>query len=310
MFDPFSFFGSQIFPKILIFETNTKCEAHCTFCTYDLMKKREPASDELIDKIIKECVPLAEKALPFYMQEPFLEPRMVEILKKIKEANPKAKTTLASTMGYFDTINYKDLIDSLCLDQLNISFYGQTEELSKKYQPGLDWSKTKSNIKEFFKYRKEQHLTKPEIRMQYFRVPELMKHFADFKKEWEELTDVIETHFISTLGGRLKDFEEFSYHGSAELEEDPRGTPCPQLWSMFNVLSNGDVTPCCADDYDTTIMGNMNEQSAQEIWHGEKFNNFRQLHINRKFKEIPLCKDCTVWKYSENSKWKEEWKKI
>jgi radical SAM protein with 4Fe4S-binding SPASM domain len=310
MFDPFSFFDSQILPKILIFETNTKCKAHCIFCTYDLMKKRKPASKELISKIIEECVPFAEKALPFYMQDPFLEPRIIEILKRIKEVNPKARTVLASTMRDLDKIDYKNLIDSLCLDQLNISFYGQTEELSKKYQPGLDWRKTKNNIKEFLKYKKDQHLIKPNIRMQYFRIPELMERFPDFKDEWKPFVDIIETHFISTLGGRIKEFEKFAYKGMAACREDPKGTPCPQLWSMFNILSNGDVTPCCADDYGTNIMGNMNKQTAQEIWHSKNFNDFRQLHIDRKFKEIPLCKDCTVWKYSENAKWEEEWEKI
>jgi len=58
------------------------------------------------------------------------------------------------------------------------------------------------------------------------------------------------------------------------------------------------VLHCCFDKDAQYSMGNLQEQSFEEIWYGDKYQQFRRtLFTNRK--EIEICKNCTegtqVW---------------
>ena len=42
-------------------------------------------------------------------------------------------------------------------------------------------------------------------------------------------------------------------------------------------------------------MGNINEESIQGIWQGEKFEKIRNWHINSKRNNISICRGCDHW---------------
>jgi MoaA/NifB/PqqE/SkfB family radical SAM enzyme len=50
---------------------------------------------------------------------------------------------------------------------------------------------------------------------------------------------------------------------------------CYNPWTHFEVNNpNGDVTMCCDVP---TVLGNVNEQSIEEIWNGEKYQKLRRM---------------------------------
>jgi radical SAM protein with 4Fe4S-binding SPASM domain len=53
---------------------------------------------------------------------------------------------------------------------------------------------------------------------------------------------------------------------------------CLQPWEYVFLRANGDVAPCCAIFHsdEANLMGNVFEQSFGEIWHGERFREFRR----------------------------------
>lgn len=304
MISPFKFWDSEIFPKYLQFETNTACTSHCTFCPHDKMKKRDRMPDEMIDKIIEECVPLVREVCPFLMQDPALESRMPEILHKIKMANLSVATTIYTPMSRLKGAMMRRWIDCICLDRLVISFYGPTSLLTDKYQPGVDWRQTKKNIRELIDYRTKLNRITPKIVMHYIAIPELMDHLEDFKAEWGHLVDNIFVVHYDTFHGQVEDLgDEEKYFGPAATER----YPCPRLWSTFNIHSNGNVVPCCIDYDERWVCGNMAEKSAVAIWCGDELQQLRQLHIDRKFDEIMLCADCGLWKREHPPGWNKLW---
>ena len=83
--------------------------------------------------------------------------------------------------------------------------------------------------------------------------------------------------------------------------------PCPFIFERLNIDSRGKVMVCGFDIAAKTDMGNIHERSIKEIWHGEEFEYYRQMHLSRKGQEIELCRNCPDWQYRS---WKHNYWKI
>ena len=64
---------------------------------------------------------------------------------------------------------------------------------------------------------------------------------------------------------------------------------CPLPWSHLHISAKGDVLPCCIGNWDLPL-GNINEQSFDEIWQGDKINKMRKALIDDK--KVPECSTC------------------
>ena len=72
---------------------------------------------------------------------------------------------------------------------------------------------------------------------------------------------------------------------------------CYRPLTLMYVTANGNVLPCCISpfatvDYSSIILGNVFENSLEEIWSGSKYENFRAQHQS----ESPpqSCRGCGV----------------
>ena len=59
------------------------------------------------------------------------------------------------------------------------------------------------------------------------------------------------------------------------------------------VQVNGDVTTCCLDELLENKVGNLREQTLQDIWYGETMQRWRRAHVDGRFEDSgPLCTRC------------------
>ena len=58
---------------------------------------------------------------------------------------------------------------------------------------------------------------------------------------------------------------------------------CTRPFEWFAVLDNGDVSPCCPPWIDGYRIGNLYEQSVDEVWNGEKAQDFRRSILDGSF---------------------------
>lgn len=65
--------------------------------------------------------------------------------------------------------------------------------------------------------------------------------------------------------------------------------PCTRIFDYFNILANGDTAFCCGQ----INFGNILNTSVEDIWNSEKRLHYLNMHKNRMWKELKLCKDCT-----------------
>ena len=59
---------------------------------------------------------------------------------------------------------------------------------------------------------------------------------------------------------------------------------------MF-IFPDGRMGLCCCDNFEVTTLGDLNEQTLQEIWKGEKYQDARKK-IGEGRQNFPFCKHC------------------
>jgi radical SAM protein with 4Fe4S-binding SPASM domain len=60
---------------------------------------------------------------------------------------------------------------------------------------------------------------------------------------------------------------------------------CRRPWSLMYVTANGNVLPCCiapftGAHYDGMVLGNIFQESAEEIWNGQRYRHWRQAMLS------------------------------
>lgn len=65
---------------------------------------------------------------------------------------------------------------------------------------------------------------------------------------------------------------------------------CEFPWSSVSILYDGTVVPCPLEYEGILNMGNIKEQTLEEIWNSEKYQQFREMHANGNFPEGHFCK--------------------
>lgn len=292
------------FIPLLQFETTTNCDGACTFCNHKTMRRHGNAKWSTMLEVIDQCVPHAAEVCPFLMGEPFKEPRLDAILDNIYQVNPWTKTVLYSNMHAPTHRQLCEIVDHQFLDRLIVSFYGPTPELYRKYQPTFDFERTANNIRYLMNYRKKQRKEKPEVIMHYIALPDLLKEYVGFDRQWSRVVDRVGA---TVYRPHTKEEAEYAEGFENDLwgKHASRRVPCQRLWTGFYVLFNGDVVPCSADYNGVNVLGNIHDSEPIDIWWGEKATAFREAHARGEYAD--MCRHCNYWKFEMNPEWNSYW---
>jgi radical SAM protein with 4Fe4S-binding SPASM domain len=68
---------------------------------------------------------------------------------------------------------------------------------------------------------------------------------------------------------------------------------CLEMLSKLAIDRYGNVSPCVRyDPKGVNVLGNVNEDSLENIWYGEKRNEWVEHHLKGKRDRVPLCSEC------------------
>ncbi|TFG26871.1 MAG: radical SAM protein [Promethearchaeota archaeon] len=81
---------------------------------------------------------------------------------------------------------------------------------------------------------------------------------------------------------------------------------CLVPWLGVDITATGDLAPCHV--YYDLVMGNLHEQSFEEIWNGEKYQRFREYMLQHKF--MSICPGCCILYLAGKKKRKREKKSV
>lgn len=169
-----------------------------------------------------------------------------------------------------------------------------------KVRKGLKWDTLLRNVKRMVKLRNRLKTHTKIIASGINQVWVDIDKVADF---WEPVVDNFQKRKYLTWGinDPVKSADQTPY-----LPPEER-IPCPFIFERLNIDSRGKVMVCGFDIAAVTDMGNVHEKSIKEIWHGEGFEYYRKMHLERQGQEIELCRDCPDWKYRS---WKHNYWKV
>ena len=82
---------------------------------------------------------------------------------------------------------------------------------------------------------------------------------------------------------------------------------CEYPWTSTTVMAEGNVVPCTQISNNEIILGNVNDNSLEDIWNGENYENLRKMHITGNFPKGHKCiEKCDQVKLFEYLKKKSE----
>lgn len=285
------------FPIHLDIEATNACNLKCSMCPRTEMVKAgtfweiQMFDFDTYKSLIDDGMQNGLCSVKYnYLGEPMLNPRLVEMIEYAKRAGVLDAMFNTNAMRLDDELS-RHLIAS-GLDKLFFSFDSPYCEKYNHIRVGADYNKTLGNIRRFMEIRNEMGLIKPFTRISMVRMKENEDEWEDFRELFEPIVDAV----------AYVDYLDHAGQNNPERMVVPLGSRnskfcCPQLWQRMFVHPDGVVTVCCVDAERTLQVGNILEESAREIWLGEKYERLRELHASGRFNEIAACSRCPLAMY-------------
>lgn len=274
-----------IYPKRINIELTTTCNAICYTCPHEAIKngklRKNHMDFALFKKIIDEISRSKHKEnikeiFPFLYGEPFLYPSFIESLRYIRKNLPHCKIIIYSNGSVIN--NAEEIIKEKLIDSINFSLDASNEETYKKVR-GLDYNAVSMNIHNFIKINKKYN--NPIITSVSFVINDKnIKECKAFIKYWKKFTYV---HFGCDDGRINKPFLKRNLN-----------KPCRVIFEDLTILSNGKVALCCMDWKNSINLGELNNQTIDEIWNSNLYEKIRDNHLKKQRNLIPLCKNCSA----------------
>ncbi|MBF0468532.1 MAG: SPASM domain-containing protein [Desulfamplus sp.] len=136
------------------------------------------------------------------------------------------------------------------------------------------------------------------------------KALDELKTKYPE-PDVFFYSADNTGFGDLELVEKTKTGGSKLLVKN--ASPCAAPFSEVSVLWNGDVVLCCYDYDGFNVVGNIRDNTIEEIWKGSRIDRVRKIFIARSTDRLTLCSRCFLAPHNFSEKialceknWREE----
>ncbi len=268
------------FKKIYIEITNI-CNLSCSFCSQD-HRMKENITLEKMEKILQKINPYTDYLYLHVKGEPLLHPQLKEILDLCSKYHKQVNITTNGTL-------VKDRCEILkhpAIRQINISLHSENEKQNylEEIFETVDILKQKIIVYRFWTMDDNKLNQKStEIVNKIIAYYQLSPEFVDKVKK--------ENHIKMRENLYIDKKNEFIWPSLANDYVSDRGY-CYALKDQLAILVDGTIVPCCLDSNGIIILGNIYEQSLEEIINSSRFQKIKEGFENRKMVE-DLCKHCS-----------------
>lgn len=313
-------------PVIYNIETTNYCNMKCVMCprTLYMTRKNIWIDDELFDKLtdkvtihdkssLEEFWNFVEKDYKqkvdeisengFYFSvvsrclvlhgfgEPFLDKKLVERIKICSKKN--IPTYFSCTPATMTVEKAKKVMDA-GLDVLKFSLDAMEEKKIQEIRgKRANFQDSVEKILELIEYKKSKNLKTLLVPCMIDMAEKDIdiKMHKDFLEFWKK-HDVYA--YIKSQDNR------WLYEADENLKQNKSHYAkqyCEYPWLSVSIMSDGNVVPCTQISNNELVLGNINEQSLEEIWNGKKYKELRKMHITGKFPANHKCdKKCDMKK--------------
>lgn len=269
--------------KKIYIEITNKCNLNCTFCS-EVKRKKEKITLENFEEIIKKINNYTDYIYLHVKGEPLLHPEIDKILDIAEKYNLKVNLTTNGTL--FPNVIDK-IKDKKALHKINFSLH--SENNYKNYLENIFENVKKLSTDTVAIYRLWT-LNNNELDKKSQEIVEKIKNFYNLdEKTYKNLKTKNNIKISSTI--YVDKDNEFTWPDNIENELSPLGY-CHALKTHIAILVDGTVVPCCLDSNASIPLGNIYDNTLEEIINNERYKNLQKSFQNRKPCES-LCRRCT-----------------
>lgn len=284
------------FPAMVIIPVSYVCNSKCPNCPYttsyirDSYKDMPFVSDELFEKISDECGNYNALIRISGGGEPLIAPNMIGQIEYAKKVGARIGLI---TNGSLITQEKADRLLAANTDAIEISADAADKDTYAKVRTGLNFDRLIRNVKYLVNKRNETGSTS-KIIVSIINQKEIEGKLDSAVAYWEQIVDEVQVRKYLTWS--ICDPSQ-SADATPFMPESEIRVPCPFPFERIMIDVRGKMSFCAYDIKFETDFGNLNKVSIKQAWQGEKFRKWRQLLIEGRYEEIPVCSKCPDWKY-------------
>ena len=271
-------------PVEYIVETTAKCNLYCPMCPRETHKQpKEDMSVEIFEKLVDGAAHTGEHMMLIGLGEPFMDPK---IFDRIEFCERHGVSTLLSTNGVLLDEDMAGKLLATPLAHITLSFDGASKETFEHYRKGARFERVRDNFVRFARM-KHRSGSKMQVVVQMVRMQGNAHEVDEFRRFWSAVEGVDQV--------RVKEDETNLLQPEARREESAT-RPCHYLWrGPMYVKQDGRVFPCCQSYMlDGAPVGDLNENSLEEIFNSAGMQGLRELHAAGRAGEIDMCARCCI----------------
>ncbi len=255
-------------PKRVTIELTNRCNRQCKGCPS--LKTDYPLGNMSLDlyKKILNQLPSETIIVPFFRGESLAHPDFVEMMNLLKRFD---KVQIATNGDLLTPDNQNAMLNACTFISYSLHNFEYPEEIIEVVNfLGLA--------------RKNGVITQASILENL-----ITEDYTLFIEKWLKHIDRVRIYVEhSTIGyGDVK--THYKNIGPSEL------LPCKKVENDLVIYWNGKVALCNHDWNSKTPLGDLNTQTIEEVWNGERYQEIRKLHKSGSLKQIETCKDCDYW---------------
>ncbi|MBI4190181.1 MAG: radical SAM protein [Betaproteobacteria bacterium] len=281
--------GLLDYPAIVHLETLAVCNAACSFCPYPtLERKGVRMPDELIAKIIGDLSDIPKNVgfqlAPYKVSEPFLEPRLFDVLELVNSKLPNANISIITNGSPLTERKIGQLGKVRNLSYINVSMNHDNPEEYESVMK-IPFARTVERLDMLHRKHAEGVIT---CRVRLTRV-------ATNRDD-----DVSFIHWVRANFPRFKPdiLPRHDWIGEVTTPDGVRSVPdapCHR-WFDMSITATGVVAMCCMDGSAKYPKGDVNTQHVLEIYNQPWLRELRATLVSRRQTRSP-CNRCTYLSY-------------
>ena len=282
-----------MFKKIYIEITNV-CNLKCKFCP-EITRKKDFMTLEKFEEVIEKIHNYTKIVCLHIKGEPLLHNDLESILKILEKYKLKANIT---TNGTLIKQRLKIIKKSKSVRQINFSLHStiQNENINEKYLQ--DIFESVEELKDILISYRLWNLK--DIKENSVN-DSIIKTIGDYYNILNLKQQLIENKFLKIKDNIfINQDTEFEW---PDIKKEPiieKGR-CLALKDQIGILVDGTVVPCCLDNNGDISLGNILEESIEEILNKSKSMTIKKNFENRVI-TCNLCKTCGFLKRLESKR--------
>ncbi len=294
-------------PWLVYISVTNRCNSNCTVCGHGKVM-REDKGDMNVDvfkKIVDQLPSSVKKVYLFKQGEPFLNKNLEAFVEYLREKHRDVHIAIHTNGINAAEERVRKILP--LIDSMGISISATSESTYKAVHGVNQFSRICDNIHKISNLMLESKKNKalyrgtPHVFIDYIQQEKNASEKEQdvvkfFKTNFPGLSS-IDFHWVYNFQGEIKEGNMKVYE-NVPFEKFPC---CVFPWGAMTFCYDGRVAYCFVEPREKRFMGDIRNQSLQEIWNGDQYRVFRERMRDKKFEQLLkdgiYCKRCS-WLWS------------